>query len=64
MKKLLGFGLTTPLFIGLTVHQQYQQTTGFYIAVGVLTAMALYGLMILDEIYTEERRKAKNEQQN
>jgi ABC-type Na+ efflux pump permease subunit len=64
MKKLLGFSLTTPMFFSLAYNQQFEGSTLYFLLTLVLIGMAMYGLMILEEIYTEERKRAKNEQRN
>ena len=61
MKKLLGFSLTTPLFLGLAFGHEMMDTksiTYFFIVI-TLVALALYGLATLEEVYRAERKKDK-----
>ena len=65
MKKLIGFALMTPIFFGLAFGQGHLKSNFFdqsplVIAIAVALAIsAIYGMIILDDIYTEERKRDK-----
>jgi len=52
------------MFLTFPYNQQYEGSTLYFFLVVALIGSAMYGLMILEEIYREERKRAKNEQQN